>query len=105
MPTSDRTELQVVRVKDTDTQRALEDARERNKAAQAQGFAGVDVTVTFTAAAAQTFSHKLGRQPIGWFVLDATGGAPLLHRTAWDTRTLTLYYAGGFTVVAKIRVF
>jgi hypothetical protein len=105
MASSDRRVLQVTRVADPSTQKALEEARDANKTTQQQGFAGSDVTVTFTAAAAQTFSHKLGRQPVGWFITDATGGTPMLSRQAWDAKTLTLYHAGGFTVVCKLRVY
>lgn len=37
-----------------------------------------------------TVEHKLGRQPLGWLVVDAEGASPALYRTAWDSRTLTI---------------
>jgi len=34
--------------------------------------------------------HTLGRQPVGWFVIDTVGAAPALYRKRWDSRTMTL---------------
>ena len=61
---------------------------------QFEELAGVrlnDVALTTTA---QTFSHGLGRCPIGWRVVDKTAaGDP--YRTAWDERTISLRVASG----------
>lgn len=54
--------------------------------------------VTITASAAK-FSHLLGRQPIGWFVVDDTSGAAI-YRTAWDTRTISLRTVSGTNTVS-----
>ena len=42
------------------------------------------------AAGAVRVVHGLGRRPRGWFVIDSTGAAPMLYRTAWDASSLTL---------------
>ena len=40
-------------------------------------------------------AHKLGRQPVGWLIIDVTqeevtDSYPRLYRTNWDSRILTL---------------
>lgn len=34
-------------------------------------------------------NHKLGRQPLGWIIVDQTASAEI-YRTAWSNLTLTL---------------
>ena len=59
---------------------------------------GVSVTHTFAGAAIDTIPHKLGRQPVGWIVIDADSYVGIA-RTAWNAETITLdsYAAGTFT--------
>lgn len=50
--------------------------------------------VVANAAPAETvINHRLGRQPEGWTVTDVTSAvaAPLIYRTGWDSKTLTLW--------------
>ena len=35
-------------------------------------------------------SHKLGRQPIGWAVVDVQGVAPALYRNSWNSRIIDI---------------
>lgn len=51
-------------------------------------------SVSTTAAA---ISHGLGRTPRGWIVVDKNA-AVHVHRTAWDSRTLTLVGSASATV-------
>lgn len=46
--------------------------------------------VALTAATELAVPHKLGRQPVGWDIVDVQGGALAIERTAWDARTITL---------------
>lgn len=44
-----------------------------------------------------TIDHLLGRQPLGWIVVDkSAAGSP--YRTAWDTRTITLHANSAVTL-------
>lgn len=42
-------------------------------------------------------AHGLGRQPRGWWIVDASAAADL-HRAAWDERTITLISSASATV-------
>ena len=59
---------------------------------------GVLVSAQITAAGT-VVSHTLGRQPIGWFIVDveqpvgALTGAPIV-RTAWNDKSITLVSQG-----------
>lgn len=44
----------------------------------------------FTGAVPLVINHKLGRQPIGWRIVDVTVGYNIFQRIAWDARTITL---------------
>lgn len=105
MSNTDRRRYQDVRSPDPALQRAQEEARDIAKTSQAQGFAGTDVTATLAPATPLAIAHRLGRKPMGWFVLDATGSYPILFRTAWDDKTLTLSHAGIANTTVKLRVF
>lgn len=61
---------------------------------------GVQVKATLSAGA-NTITHKLGRHPTGWLLLDvsAASAGDMPKRTAWDERTITLDAAAGDTVV------
>lgn len=41
-------------------------------------------------AGSNEVSHKLGRQPIGWAVVDVQGAAPSLYRNSWDSRIINI---------------
>ncbi len=55
-----------------------------------------DVIVPTTGIVA---SHTLDRQPLGWIVVDRTNANPV-HRTAWNSKTLTLVATTGSVTVA-----
>lgn len=58
---------------------------------------GVQVAVSI-GTSDTVVEHRLGRQPLGWFVVDSeTSGAWSLRRSAWDERTLTLIATAAFT--------
>jgi hypothetical protein len=63
---------------------------------------GVMVTATITNAPTSV-SHTLGRQPLGWFIVDkqATGD---VWRTAWNDRIITLV-SGAASLPVTIWVF
>jgi hypothetical protein len=46
-------------------------------------------TIDFVAATDKTFNHKLGKQPVGWTVVDASATGDI-HRVAWNDKTITL---------------
>jgi len=50
---------------------------------------GNTLTVTLAAGVASGVSHKLGRQPEGWIIVDKDASASV-YRTAWDKNSLTL---------------
>lgn len=59
-----------------------------------------------SAANSALIPHGLGRQPIGWIIVDlvaAPGAVSCPLRTAWDTRNLTLFC--NTSVTLKIWVF
>lgn len=45
------------------------------------------------------FSHLLGRQPLGWFLVDDISGAAI-YRTAWDARTISLRTTSGTNTIS-----
>jgi hypothetical protein len=45
-------------------------------------------------------NHKLGRQPVGWALLDDTGGG--IVRIAWSATTITLYSPSTCTVQLEV---
>ena len=47
-------------------------------------------------------AHKLGRQPQGWQVVDATGGVPALYRYAWTPATITLTSSGTASITLRV---
>ena len=56
------------------------------------------VTVELPAAGDVVVNHLLGRQPMGYIVVDQTVAAPSFFRAAWDVRTLTFTSAVASTV-------
>lgn len=53
-----------------------------------------DLAVSTTAT---EFSHKLGRQPLGWIVVDKDADVRV-WRTAWNSRTITLDASGSASI-------
>lgn len=67
---------------------------------------GVSVSAKLRPNVAQAIAHKLGRQPIGWIVVDLAGDfGPALRRTAWDTRTITLEHGGSADIIVALWVY
>lgn len=58
---------------------------------------GVQVDGAEVGTSATAINHLLGRQPKGWAVVDIDTAATV-HRTAWDSRTLTLVASSACTV-------
>ena len=100
----DRSRLARTRVADAAVDAVLTDAEDKLRDGQRQGFAGTDVTVTLPDGMPQAVAHRLGRKPRGWMVLDATGVAPQLVRTAWDAKTVTLQHGIGGLVLGATTV-
>jgi hypothetical protein len=91
MATSKR-RFQDFRSADPEIQRVQEEARDGQAALQQPFMAGVHIIVpTIGAGADLQIAHKLGRAPRGWWVADAAGGPPLLHRTASDDKFITFH--------------
>ena len=63
-----------------------------------------DVTLA-PAGASTVIEHKLGRQPVGWELVDPSGDPPQVHRSAWDTKTITLIHGGALAVTCKVWVY
>jgi hypothetical protein len=51
---------------------------------------GTLVTDISVVVGSNEVSHKLGRQPIGWAVVDVQGAAVSLYRNSWDSRIINL---------------
>lgn len=76
----------------------------REAIGELQGLAvlnGQFVTVAL-ASGSNRVAHGLGRQPVGWMVVD-TDAAVTVYRTAWSATTLDLTASGAVTV--KLWVF
>jgi hypothetical protein len=58
---------------------------------------GVRSTSQLITSSGTEVVHSLGRQPIGWYILDRNAGETI-YRTAWDTKTITLKATGAVTV-------
>ena len=60
---------------------------------------GQSVSVAIPAGATYVVAHKLGRTPIGWFVIDQYHPSSISYteimRTAWDDKTITIVTDGG----------
>ena len=50
---------------------------------------GEVITHTFTTTSAEVITHKLGRTPTSWVILDSSVAATV-HRTAWGTSSISL---------------
>jgi hypothetical protein len=61
--------------------------------------------VTVAAASAERLTHKLGRTPQGWIVVDVEGGANTVYRTGWDVRVITLQNDSAIDITLKVWVF
>lgn len=66
---------------------------------------GVHSDATLASGVPSVVSHKLGRQPKGWIVVDASGDVQDVQRTAWDAKTLTLLHAGAASLRVKVWVY
>jgi hypothetical protein len=64
---------------------------------------GVLLDSTTLTTSPTTIPHNLGRQPQGWLVVDINNAATV-HRTAWDTKFLTLQ-ASAINTTVVIWVF
>ena len=60
-----------------------------------------DVSVSL-ASGSTTFAHKLGRQPVGWEIIDITCAA-IVYRESWSSTQITLNASASAT--AKVRVW
>lgn len=58
--------------------------------------------VTFTAGQVQQISHRLGRQPAEWSVLDVTVGYGAFRRTAWTPLTISIQSQNACTAVFRV---
>lgn len=76
--------------------------REVAKAVNALGGTPVDSDAyAFATGETKVIQHKLGRQPVGWTLIDVTGGYPSFVRTAWNDKTITIVSQN--TTTAKFR--
>ena len=64
------------------------------------GARGSTLTLTFPGAGVVVANHKLGRQPVGWVVVDKSATADV-WRTAWTTTTISLQ-ASAATAVSVV---
>lgn len=55
--------------------------------------------IAFPAASTVVVTHKLGRTPVGWLLVDAFGAAAVAYpvRTAWDSSSVTFASTNAFT--------
>jgi len=60
----------------------------------------VSQTVSLVTLTNNVINHKLGRQPVGWALLDDTGGG--IVRIAWTATTITIYSPATCSVVLKV---
>jgi hypothetical protein len=58
------------------------------------------LSVALTTLTNNVVNHKLGRQPVGWKLVDDTGGG--IVRVAWTPTTITLYSPATCTVSLKV---
>ena len=66
---------------------------------------GVPVEVELVHGIAKTVAHRLGRQPVGWIVTDASGDYPSVRRDSWDAQYLTLTQHGVGTARLRLWVY
>lgn len=85
-----------------ETVRKLVDDAESSEITKGRMVEGVTIQ---PAGVATVIEHKLGRQPSGWQIVDPSGDPPQVHRSAWDSKTITLVHGGAVAVTCKVWVF
>ena len=97
------------RIRITPTGNGLEDQRRRDAAAdtekslRAPFLDGRRIDGVQLTAGEVVVTHKLGRRPVGWWVIDQLTAPASLYRTSWDSQRIT--FTSGGTGSCSLWVF
>lgn len=97
-PGENMTGLSVARMLRANAEKGKETAKEAAKTEILNGRLLSDIVV---ATVSRRFDHGLGRQPVGWFIVDKTSALDV-WRTDWDTRTISLDASASSTITIYV---